>query len=433
MNIGEIFSLHEDNFTTTNGITRNTFERSIEDNSGNRGVVLGLLLRSIARRRVEECRERGLWSLDSWAAVSNRDDPHHILRNTIWTDQSYLLPRNSLFSRREIYGLIIWVGSNTKLSLVKTQMEVLRNQHDYNDMNRIFGWAAYEDTYPCRVGSTLCKRNETTGDFFRLGGMPNNYMHKNGAGWNCAQRRQLRAMSHALLLYDPDFLLVVDDDTYVNVKLITYGTTLSKYILTEMKINPIVYGQLLNMEHYMSNVGFYCGGAGYLMGRAVVDRLVSYTLRGRPAESDKYRNSYVMKNLEVLSEVVKAINTTTECSNCKIDENGTNVTLCVRVIEICANLISGENTCSHSDHAVSRCLIHGVYATQLGVTCYDKKISKTAHPNLKLGMCQSRRKGNCTNDYLLTCHQMMPFDEKNPLNRAVGLIRGERVAMKPTS
>ena len=33
-------------------------------------------------------------------------------------------------------------------------------------------------------------------------------------------------MSHSLLLFDPDFLFVVDDDTYVNAKLLAYGSVI---------------------------------------------------------------------------------------------------------------------------------------------------------------------------------------------------------------
>ena len=33
-------------------------------------------------------------------------------------------------------------------------------------------------------------------------------------------------MSHSLLLFDPDFVFVVDDDTYVNAKLLAYESVI---------------------------------------------------------------------------------------------------------------------------------------------------------------------------------------------------------------
>ena len=416
LTIGAIFSPHnhstfrnlrdEIDYEQANEAISNNFELSIENIPNNHVVLLGLMLRSIARRRVEECRERGYWSRGSWFDEINMNDQHHLsLHNATWTDESYLHPRKSVFTRRPVYGLIIWVGSNARLSLVRAQMEVLRNQHDKEDMQRIFGWAAFEDTYPCREGTTLCKVKP------HLSGMPPSYIDTKGAGWACAQRRQLRAMSHALLLYDPDFLLVVDDDTYVNVDLITYGTNLSKFILTVMKINPIVYGE--KWGYFISNNGYFLGGAGYLMGRGVIDKLVSYTLSGRPGESDIYRNSKLMKNLEFFPEVVKASKTATECSHCvHINENNNEAKLSVRVVEICANMMSGENTCLHSDHALSRCLIHGVYATPLGVRSNGTQIS--SNPEIVLSMCQHPPDNKCILQRTLTCHRMMPADVKNP-------------------
>ena len=105
-----------------------------------------------------------------------------------------MYPEKSLFPRRKVYGLILWVGSNdrynirrTQLGLVsplplglslthsphtpppgllphphlshrynmlRTQLESVRLQHKtvprWVDEERIFGWAATEDVYPCR-------------------------------------------------------------------------------------------------------------------------------------------------------------------------------------------------------------------------------------------------------------------------------------------
>jgi hypothetical protein len=53
-----------------------------------------------------------------------------------------------------------------------------------------------------------------------------------------------RALSHSLLLFDPDFLLLVDDDTYVNMDFLHFGSgVLSAFILKNLR-DATVMGQL---------------------------------------------------------------------------------------------------------------------------------------------------------------------------------------------
>ena len=70
----------------------------------------------------------------------------------------HLHPEKSLFPRRKVYGLILWIGSNDRYNMLRSQMESVRLQHArsprWADEERIFGWAATEDVYPCKyVGS----------------------------------------------------------------------------------------------------------------------------------------------------------------------------------------------------------------------------------------------------------------------------------------
>lgn len=76
--------------------------------------------------------------------------------------------------------------------------------------------------------------------------MPSTKMAYDGkTGWGCAQRRPLRALSHTLLLFDPEFVLVVDDDTYVNLNLLKYGTILSSVLLRDdIRQSAIAMGHL---------------------------------------------------------------------------------------------------------------------------------------------------------------------------------------------
>ena len=166
------------------------------------------ILMSLSRRRLEECLERGLWPMGSFQKEGE-------VKSQIWSNMSYMLPSRSIIPKRKIYGLIIWIGSNDRLPLVMDQTEMLTLQGKLLDDNqKIFGWVATEDTYPCNQCAPNCRHNTA---YHWM--MPTGKMAEIGkSGWGCAQRRPLRAMAHTLLLYDPDFLFVVDDDTYVRVQ-----------------------------------------------------------------------------------------------------------------------------------------------------------------------------------------------------------------------
>ena len=45
----------------------------------------------------------------------------------------------------------------------------------------------------------------------------------------CAQNRPLRALAHILLLYDPIYILIADDDTYINIQMLLPGGLLYKH------------------------------------------------------------------------------------------------------------------------------------------------------------------------------------------------------------
>lgn len=59
--------------------------------------------------------------------------------------------------------------------------------------------------------------------------MPRTFIPSNSNGWVCAQRRPLRALSHVLLLYDPMYILLADDDTFVS-KDILFGSEFKNYV-----------------------------------------------------------------------------------------------------------------------------------------------------------------------------------------------------------
>ena len=107
-------------------------------------------------------------------------------------------------------------------------------------------------------------------------------------------------MAHALLLYDPEFMFVADDDTYVNLKLMIPGGILFNMINNEFRNSPLVMGQL-NGGNKITKQGFFFGGAGYLMGRAVIHRLLAHTLPG-PVGPDHLRDQKHVNHLGVMEE-----------------------------------------------------------------------------------------------------------------------------------
>jgi len=221
-------------------------------------------------------------------------------------------------------------------------------------------------------GSTICKQQDPLQSNY----MPPSNLITSGAGWGCAQRRQLRALSHVLLLYDPKlFILVVDDDTFVNTGLLyeyNHGMVW-KYIKNQM--HREVLGDVWNINH---NNSFIFGGAGFLIGRDIIKRLQSMDIYGPIKYSDSFRNPFQMNDLSILKLAYEGRGSCDESDpSCVkiITNNGSYTSLNsiatsrLRLIDICRNLLSSENTCYHSDHALSICLIHGAYADVVHAIC----------------------------------------------------------------
>jgi hypothetical protein len=179
--------------TLTTGSVVSHHVNILKDNSSSIGSIahgIGIILRSIARRRVEECKERGYWPLGSFArSLSERDI--HSSRHTTWNNNSYLLPHKSKFERRKVYGLIIWIGTNARRNLLNSQLQVLSLQNQSLPANeKIFGWAATEDSYSCRIANDTRQCGHSYGYHWML---PSTQLASRGlSGWGCGQRRPLR-------------------------------------------------------------------------------------------------------------------------------------------------------------------------------------------------------------------------------------------------
>lgn len=376
-------------------LSQQGFQRNAQKTSDSANN-LALLLHSLARRRSEECLEKGLWLMGSFF----KKKPE--ISSPTWTNHTYLLPVSSNMEKRKVYGLIIWVGSNDRLDLVMRQTHTLGLQKaTQNDSQKIFGWVATEDVYPCNISVPNCEHS-----YGYHWMMPSGMMHFQGHnGWGCAQRRPLRSLAHTLLLFDPDFVFVGDDDTYIRVNHLSYGSIMTSIILNELSKSKIVMGQL-NGGNKVTKGGFFYGGSGYLMGRATIDVLNSYSLLG-PSGADSIRHEKHMNHLGLFEE---ARDSSMSCSDClritgesNLHGSDQKADLLVRLVDLCTNILSDEGTCYHSDHALSRCFVHAAYVDVWNVACQGYTLS--SNPPFSTGMCMGVT--NCT-DNLLTCHRWWP-------------------------
>lgn len=383
-------------------------------------VSLGLVLRAIAIRRLQECEENknplnGTW--DYVPASKNYSNNSTTIINH-YPDHNLVL---NVEPKRAVYGVIVWIASLTRLKLAQTQASVLRLQDRANDdRKRIVGWVATEDVYPCQVWNKYCVPQGTPHQMAHyVKHMPRtiNHMRTTAQGWTCAQRRPLRAVAHVTRLYDADFLLLVDDDTFVNLKILQYGSVLSSYILSTMRSRQVVLG---DMRSIMTTVnGFYFGGGGYLMGRSVLGNLSSTVLSGRSAEdADSIRSAEQIKKLSVLREAKE--NSRMHCRDCvKLRKlNVLNNTLKyetadlkLRVVDLCVNMMANPGTCYHSDHSMTRCLAHAIYADTISAGCGGLIINGNGGQTFNVSMCYDE--AGCDAQQSLTCHRHMA-DPSNP-------------------
>ena len=395
---------------------------------------LGVVLRTIALRRLQECEEKKDPTQGTWLYVpQNKSDIVELAPVFNNSDQSILSNR---IPRRKVYGVVVWIASLSRITIALNQVSgLLIQSRGLRDTQQIVSWLATEEIYPCNFGAPPCQpqASATKGNVYN-NLLPATIIHKKSTlpGWACAQRRPLRALSHMLSLYDPDFVLVADDDTFVNIKMLSYGSILSSYILRTMSAQPIVLGDL--KQWLITSGGFYYGGGGYLMGRSVLTSLVSKTIESRvPSVKDKYRYYHQTKELGVLTEALAA--SKKKCPKCvrvrkTSDEDNKNTNsdvalvadLNVRVVDMCSNMMAYAGTCYHSDHSLPRCLAHAIYANTVSAGCYKNEtgcdgiwISDGDGNSFRMAMSSSDSQ-YCDLSFKLTCHRHMtdPSDPHLP-------------------
>merc|ERR1712146_44974 len=73
----------------------------------------------------------------------------------------------------------------------------------------------------------------------------------------------------------------------------------------------------------------------------------------------------------------------------------------------CNSLMTGERTCYHSDHSMSRCLIHGAYSAPINADCWGGfAINNDEAHGTRVKMCMIV--AVCDTSQHLTCHRYYP-------------------------
>lgn len=393
---------------------------TISYHRSNSTTYLSEALKAIATRKLLECDENfhnfyHSWDYHTSATFASTDD-YTITINGLNKIQS----QSSPITRRTVYGVVMWIASLSRIKMAENQIRVLTyRQKLHDDQKRIVGWVAADDVYPCMAGSTICSDKITTKQSQSQynADMPFTLLDKatTPPGWACAQRRPLRALAHVLRLYDPDFVLLVDDDTFVNVKFLSYGSILSSYILTSMRHENIVLGEMNVHDKKTTATGFYFGGAGYLMGRGVLSNLSGTTISSRGySKSDIYRTKRQIKNLGLLEDAL--MNSNASCAACiqprqssgKIDSRSSilvsqTADMSIRVIDLCVNMMADMGTCYHSDHSLTRCFAHGTYSDTKSAGCESPLNVTFGGEVIAVSMCYEGI--SCDLKAALTCHR----------------------------
>eukprot|EP00607_Mallomonas_marina_P004474 CAMPEP_0182438590 /NCGR_PEP_ID=MMETSP1167-20130531/85879_1 /TAXON_ID=2988 /ORGANISM="Mallomonas Sp, Strain CCMP3275" /LENGTH=462 /DNA_ID=CAMNT_0024632023 /DNA_START=532 /DNA_END=1920 /DNA_ORIENTATION=- len=344
-----------------------------------------LVLYHAVQRRLVECQEQSIWTPKARKMVET-------------------------VGRRPVHSLMIWVGSSSRKHVAYDQQAVLQDAPFHGD-RAVVGWTVDDDMFPCRNGTTRCLSADRRGVFKRLMPLTQLGDTRCAVGWACAQRRPLRALSHALLLFDPDFVFIGDDDTYLNYDLLQ--RQLGHMIDNDMRTEPIVMGNYLCPKpNQLSAKGFFLGGAGYLIGQAALQRLVSHeVLMGRDQQY-----GYKQRHLSY-EDFVSALSLAREAKSdaeiacedkCLLttiaDEKGC-VRIAVRLVDFCTHLLAGEHTCHHSDHSLSRCLFYGFRASPRGLPCIFQATEEERRREVPY-MCGHIVPCNLSTH--LTCHRWKP-------------------------
>lgn len=307
-----------------------------------------VILKEIALRIILECNEQKYWNVESLK-----------------------LP----IERNVIKSVIIWIGSKSNFQLIQDQSIALKDLPMLGS-DGVIAWAGTDELYSCNNDAVECKFGNRK-KFHRY--LPRSSMSYLSKGWGCAQRRPLRALAHILLLYDPLFVVLVDDDTFVNYQLLYKSY---QYLLEDEMIRfPIVLGELTGAEGpdgHLTLKGFYAGGAGYIIGKLALSILIKNEVYfWKDDMIDNFRSVQQINHLSLAYEAKElskyCVNENMNSAHCvilqphpsslnnrshtykqinkyqDIHENEADLVLTIgtRLIDLCVNVLANENTCYH--------------------------------------------------------------------------------------
>ncbi len=212
--------------------------------------------------------------------------------------------------RYKVDGVVIWVGSQDKISLIKQQSLVLQHGNFLQDdkPSTVIPWAAVDSLYPCRNQSTRCNGKGNS----RFKYLPQSAINFMPEGWRCAQRRPLRALAHVLALFDPEYVVLLDDDTFFNYPV--FWKKYSSFVEGPMAKTPIILGEFTGRtgeEGHISKKGILAGGSGYVLGKDLLNKLVEQKVVDfeneslEASEMDVYRSRLHKEYLSVSADELK--------------------------------------------------------------------------------------------------------------------------------
>lgn len=377
------------NFNITTNISKET---------DNDNIQLSALLRAMFWRRIMECYEKKFWG------SRYKQELLKPFTDQVVAPLSKLLDDRNQISRRPVYSLIIWIGSESKLSLIIEQAKVLTDQ-PFEGSKSVIGWSATDEAFSCRLDKVKCLQKK--GRKF----LPQSAINFMSEGWACAQRRPLRALAHTLLLLDPEFVILLDDDSYLNYNLLQfkYGESLTQ---GPMSVRALMMGELIGAvgdEGHLTKWGIFAGGGGYVINKKALQVLTGYELKYYEGEGtrtssilnisndDAFRSNRHIFQLSLyklgktnsekyckkekgqhcilpglpkpsrtlpttattsinLTSQLNSTSTTTSTSLDSIENASLSVTISVRLIDFCANMLANENTCDHRYVRTCMCL-----------------------------------------------------------------------------
>jgi hypothetical protein len=193
-------------------------------------------LSSLAWRVYYECNEDSAKAayqqqlIHQSATVHSSTISTEINQETNVPSSSLSLPFNLIHqnTRRKVSIVMIFIGSSQRIQLIYQQSKVLQiiqnliqqqkghapSTSSYKQLE-VISWLGIDSLYPCQKGTTRC----TSSNKRYAGYLTYSAVNSMSSGWACAQRRPLRALSHVLLLFEPEVIIILDDDTFFNLPL----------------------------------------------------------------------------------------------------------------------------------------------------------------------------------------------------------------------